>query len=116
MAQKALDFALTGEAGTSSASIIAAVANENADLAYDVAVANQARVEALLDSGGQADFVADLAADSRDPAIIGKLERFGATLAADRRRPVEARIAALRQRFESEPRLAREIGEWLAAR
>ena len=116
LAQKALDFALTGEAGTSSASIIAAVANENADLAYDFAVANQARVEALLDSGGQADFVADLAADSRDPAIIGKLERFGAPLAADRRRPDEARIAALRQRFESEPRLAREIGEWLAAR
>jgi len=116
LARKALDFALTGEAGTSSAAIVAAVAAENADLAFDFTVANRAAVEALVDSGGQPDFISGLAAASRDPAMIGKLERFGATLTADRRRPVDARIAALRQRLESEPRMAREIGEWLARR
>ena len=116
LAQKALDFALTGEAGTSSAAIIAAVSAENADLAFDFAVAHRAAVEALVDSGGQPDYIAGLAAASRDPAMIGKLERFGATLTSDLRRPVDARIAALRQRLDSEPRLTREIGQWLARR
>lgn len=116
LAQKALDYAITGEAGTTSASIIAAVAGEHPDLAYDYAIAHRAQVEGLLDSGGRPGFLADLAAESRDPAIIGKLEQLSAGLAADDRRPVEQRLSALRQRFESEPRVAREIGQWLAAR
>ena len=52
LAQKALDFALTGEAGTTSADIIAAVAGEHADLAFDFALANRAKVEALVDAAG----------------------------------------------------------------
>jgi aminopeptidase N len=116
LAQRALDFALTGEAGTTSAAIIAAVSAENADLAFDFAIANRAKVESLLDAGGRPGFIAELATASRDPAMIAKLERFAAGLAADERRPVVRRIATLRQRLESEPRMAREIGEWLAAR
>jgi len=114
LAQRALDFAITGEAGTSSAAIIAAVAAGNADLAFDFAMANRGKVDALLDTGGREGYIAGLAAASRDPAMIGKLEQLAASSAADERRPVEIRIAAMRQRFENEPRLAREIGEWLA--
>ncbi len=114
LAQRALDFALTGQAGTSSANIIAAVAKEHADLAFDFAVANRAKVETLVDSAGGTGYVAGLAAASRDPAMIGKLERFRDASPADERRGIERRIAQIRQRLDSEPRLAREIGEWLA--
>jgi aminopeptidase N len=116
LAQRALDFALTGEAGTTSPNVITAVAAEHADLAYDYAMSNRARVEALIDTFGQASFISALAVPSRDPAMIGKLEQFRDSLPADQRRLVERRIAALRQRQESEPRLSRQLGEWLATR
>jgi hypothetical protein len=116
LAQKALDFALTGEAGTSSAAIIAGAAVEHADLTFDFALANRAKVETLVDSSGLTGWIAGLAAASRDPAMIGKLERFRDASPADERRGIERRIAQIRQRLESEPRLAREIGDWLAAR
>ena len=116
LARRALDFAVTGQAGTASAAIIKAVADRNADLAYDFSLAHRAQVEALLDTGGREGFIADLAATSRDPAMIGKLESFAASLSSDQRRPVEQALAALRQRLESQPRMAREIQQWLASR
>jgi aminopeptidase N len=115
LAQKALDFALTGKAGTASASIIVAVSAEHADLAYDFAVANQKAVLALVDSSGRSEYIPELSATSRDPAMIGKLEQFGTGLAPDERRPVERQLAALRQRLESQPRMAGEIAAWLPA-
>ncbi len=116
LAQRALDLALTGEAGTSSSNIIAAVSVEHPDLAFDFAVANRARVESLVDSAGGTGFVAGLAAASRDPAMIGKLERFRDASPADERRGIERRIAQIRNRLATEPRLAREIDAWLKAR
>jgi aminopeptidase N len=116
LAQRALDFALTGEAGTSSANIITAVAGEHPDLAFDFALANRAKVEPLVDDSGRTGYLAGLAATSRDPAMIGKLERFRDASPADERRGIERRIAQIRQRLESEPRLAAQIGAWLAAR
>ncbi len=116
LAQKALDFALTGEAGTTSAAIIEAVSASNADLAFDFALANRAKVEALVDSSGRAGYIAGLAATSRDPAMIGKLEAFRATVAEDEWRGIDRRIAGIRERLASEPRVAGEVGTWVAAR
>jgi aminopeptidase N len=116
LAQRALDFALTGEAGTASAQIISAVAGEHPDLAFDFALANRAKVDPLVDGSGRTGYIAGLAAASRDPAMIGKLERFRDASPGDERRGIERRIAQIRQRLESEPRLAREIRAWLAAR
>jgi aminopeptidase N len=113
LAQRALDFALTGEAGTASAQIISAVAAEHSDLAFDFALANRATVESLVDGSGLTGYIAGLAAASRDPAMIGKLERFRDASPADERRGIDRRIAQIRQRLDSEPRLAREIGAWL---
>jgi hypothetical protein len=48
--------------------------------------------------------------------MIGKLERFRDASPPDERRGIERRIAQIRDRLESEPRLASEIGEWLARR
>jgi aminopeptidase N len=116
LAQRALDFAVTGDAGTASAQIITAVAAEHPDLAFDFALANRAKVDPLVDASGRTGYIAGLAAASRDPAMIGKLEAFRDASPADERRGIERRIAQIRQRLESEPRLAREIGEWLEKR
>ncbi|MEO6389150.1 MAG: M1 family aminopeptidase [Croceibacterium sp.] len=115
LAQKAFDFALTGQAGTSSAAIMSAVAGENPDFAFDYALAHRTTVDPVIDSGGQAEFFAGLARQSRDPAIVGKLESYAATLSALDRRPVDVRLSSLRQRLVSEPRMASEIATWLAA-
>ena len=113
LAQRALDFALTGEAGTSSAEIIAAIGREHPELAFDFALANRSKVDALVDASGRIGYLAGLAAASRDPAMIGKLERFRDASPPDERRAVDRRIAQIRDRLATEPRLAREIGEWL---
>jgi aminopeptidase N len=114
LAQRALDFALTGEAGTTSATIIAAVSGEHPDLAFDFALANRSKVDALVDASGRTGYIAGLAAASRDPAMIEKLERFRDASPADERRGIERRIAQIRERLQTEPRLAGEIGAWLA--
>ena len=114
LAKRAFDFALTGEAGTSSANIMAAVALGNADFAYDYAMANRQKVEAQIDTFGQASFIAGLAVTARDPAIIGKLEALRDSVPQDQRRQIERRIAALKQRFASEPRMREQLGAWFA--
>jgi len=114
LAKRAFDFALTGEAGTVSPRIMTAVAAGNADFAFDYAMANRAKVEAQIDTFGQASFIAGLAVASRDPAIIGKLEALRESVPQDQRRAIERRIAALKQRFESEPRMRDQLGAFLA--
>src|SRR5690606_40761940 len=116
LAERALAFALTGEAGTSSAAIITAVSREHPELAFDFALANRAAVEALVDASGRTGYIASLATASRDPEMIGKLEQFAESVPTDQRRSVERSIAAIRERLDTEPRLAREVDEWLAAR
>src|SRR5690606_19953089 len=49
LARRALDFALTGEAGTSSAEIISGVSGEHPDMAFDFALAHRTEVDALVD-------------------------------------------------------------------
>ena len=87
--------------------MVDAVSDENADLAYDFALANRAAVENLLDSsGGKAEFIASLGAHSHDPAMVGKLEALLKTVPDEEKRPIEAKIAALRQKLASDPRMA----------
>jgi len=114
LAKRAFDFALGGEAGTVSPRIMTAVAAGNADFAFDYAMANRAKVEAQIDTFGQAGFIAGLAVTSRDPAIVGKLEALRDSVPQDQRRAIERRIAALNQRFESEPRMREQLAALLA--
>ena len=116
LAQRALDFALSGEAGTASAAIIAEVADEHPALAYDFVMANRAKVEALLDASARSEYIADIAAKAKDPAMIERVEQYSAALPDDQRRPFDRVIGQLRDRFESEPRLRAEIGAWLETR
>jgi aminopeptidase N len=116
LAQRALDLALTGEAGTTSSRIISAVANEHPELAFDFAIANRERVEQLVDNSARARYFANLAQDSRDQAIFERLARLRADTPEDERRAIDQVVASLRQRFASEPRLRQQIGSWLAGR
>jgi aminopeptidase N len=116
LAQRALDFAITGEAGTTSSEIITSVAGANPDLAYDFTVAHRARVESLVDDSGRSSFYRRLVGASVDPAMVGKLEALRATLPADQQRPIDQAIAALKQRLESRPRMRTELHDWLAKR
>ena len=116
LAQRALDLALTGEAGTSSSRIISAVAAEHPELAFDFAIANRGRVEQLVDNSARARYFANLAQASRDQATFERLARLRAETPSDERRAIDQVVATLRQRFASEPRLRQQIGSWLAAR
>jgi aminopeptidase N len=115
LAQKALDFALTGKAGTTSAAIITSVAGANPDLAYDFTVAHRAQVEALVDDSGKSQFYRRLVGTSMDPAMVGKLEQLRGVLPEDQRKPIDQAIAALKDRLASYPRMRTALHDWLVA-
>ena len=114
LAQKALDFALTGKAGTTSAAIITNVAESNPELAYDFTIAHLGRVNSLIDNSGFSTFYRRLVANSVDPAMIGKLEALSASLPTDQRRPIDQASAALKDRLASYPRTRAALRGWLA--
>jgi aminopeptidase N len=116
LARKALDFALTGKAGTTSSAIITTVAEQNPELAYDFTVANREKAESLVDDSGRSTFYRRLVGASVDPTMIGKLETLRATLPEDQQKPIDQAIAALKERLESYPRLRTALHDWLAAR
>jgi aminopeptidase N len=115
LAQKALDFAITGKAGTTSAAIITSVARANPDLAYDFTVAHRQQAEALVDDSGKARFYQRLVGTSVDPAMVGKLEKLRADLPADQRTPIDQALASLKNRLETYPRLRTSLHDWLTA-
>jgi aminopeptidase N len=115
LAQKALAFALTGKAGTTSAAIITNVGQANPALAFDFTIAHRSQVEALIDDSGKSQFYRRLVGASTDPAMVGKLEQLRATLPADQQRPIDQAVAALKDRLESYPRMRAALHDWLAA-
>jgi aminopeptidase N len=114
LAQKALDFALTGKAGTTSAAIITSVARANPDLAYDFTLAHRQQAESLVDDSGKARFYQRLVNTSVDPAMPGKLEQLRGALPEDQRTPIDQALASLKDRLETYPRLRTSLHSWLA--
>ena len=118
LARRALDLALTDEPGATNASqLISSVAGIHPDLAFDFAVANHARVEALVDASSRSRCVAGLGAGSADPAMIGKLARYAEQhMTPQSRAPVDRAIAAIRDRIRVRTERLPEITRWLEAR
>ena len=116
LAERALVLALSGEAGTASAEIIATTAGEHAEMVFDFVMANRERVNELVDASGQANYVARIGAQSDQPAMIEKLEAFRETLPENERKPIDRALVSLRERFASEPRMRAELRDWLDAR
>ncbi|MDB5692649.1 MAG: family peptidase [Alphaproteobacteria bacterium] len=118
LAQRALDLALTDEPGpTTSPNIIAAVAAEHPDLAFDFALRNRERVEALVDSSSRSRYLPGLAGGSSDPAMIGKLEAFATrNMTPQSRRPADVAIASIRDRVRIRATRLPEITRWFEAK
>ena len=116
LARRALDLALTDEAGaTNSASMISHVANQHPDLAFDYAVAHREQVEQKIDATSRSRFFPGLARRSADPAMVAKLNTYADQhLAADARGDVKIAIASIEYRVKVRKERLPEIDAWLA--
>jgi aminopeptidase N len=117
LARRALDLALTDEPGaTTSSSLIGSVAGSHPDLAFDFAITNRARVEALVDASSRSRFIPGLGAGSIDPAMIGKLTQYAEQhMTAQSRAPADRAIAGIRNRLRVKEQRLPDISRWFEA-
>ena len=118
LARRALDLALTDEPGATNASqLISSVAAVHPDLAFDFALANRARVEALVDVSSRSRYLASLGAGSSDPAMIEKLTAYAERhMTAQSRAPADRAISGIRDRIRVRTERLPDITRWLDAR
>jgi len=115
LAQRALDLALTAEPGaTNSAGMIRGVSWQHPELAYDFAVAHRAQVDKLVDSTSSSRYYPALGGTSFDPAMIGKIKAYEATIDPSARRPAEAVIANIQYRLMIRKDRLPAVDAWLA--
>ncbi|HET9810964.1 MAG TPA: M1 family metallopeptidase [Sphingomicrobium sp.] len=116
LARKALDLALTDEPGkTVSAGIIGAVSGRHPELALDFVLSHWPQVEKFVDATSQSRFVARIASGSDELETIAKLESYAKEhIAASARKPIDQSINVIRVRLEREPRIKKQVAEWLA--
>ncbi len=114
LAARALDLALTDQPGaTTSAALIAAVAGEHSELAFDFFVAHRAAVLALLDKSARTTYIERLAARADSVGMVAKLTAYGQTLPADARPPVDRALARLVNRLAIKQRVVQQTAGWL---
>lgn len=114
LAQKALDLAMTDEPGeTVSPSILSYVSFEHPEMAYDYAIAHKEDVMKRVDLSSSSRYFPALAQGSLDPATIGKLEAYAATLAEEARKPTEEAIATIRYRTSVHEKRMPGVDAWL---
>ncbi len=118
LARRALGLALTEEPGATNASqLISSVAAVHPDLAFDFALANRERVEALIDVSSRSRYLAGLGAGSADPAMIGKLTAYAERhMTAQSRAPADRAISGIRDRIRVRTERLPDITSWLEAR
>jgi Arc/MetJ family transcription regulator len=116
LAQRALDLALTDEAGaTAGASMISHVALKHPDLAFDFAVANRAQVEKKVDASSLSRYFPGLAGRSADPAMVAKLQSYAKQhLSADAQGDARTAIASIGYRVKVRSQRLPQIDAWLA--
>ncbi|GGE77843.1 M1 family metallopeptidase [Massilia psychrophila] len=118
LARRALALAMTDEPGvTNSAAMLAQVAQEHPDMAFDFALAHIDKVNQRVDATSRSRYLPRLASGSADPATIGKLNAYaGANFAAGSRRDADTAIAGIRDRIKTRAERLSEIDAWLSAR
>lgn len=115
LAKAARDLALTDAPGkTTSAAMIVASAGLFPEATYDFAIANRTRIEELVDAQSRVTFIAGLASGATDPAMVGKLQAFKASLPADAARPVDQVIGGLTEKAKARPMFVKGLTGWLA--
>ncbi|MCL7713488.1 M1 family metallopeptidase [Stenotrophomonas mori] len=115
LARRALDMALTDEPGaTSSAGMIASVAREHADMAFDFAVAHRGQVDRLVDSTSRARYYPGLARNSDSPQMVDRVRAFAEQhIAATSRRDAETVIGGIQTRLKLRAERKPQIDAWL---
>lgn len=114
LAQQALDLSLTDAPGkTNSAAIMTRVATMHPELAFDFVLANRAKVETLIDASGRGRFYQRITQNGDTQVMADKVSAFAETLDADVRKPLDAALAAVRDRVATTPRIAKETAAWL---
>ncbi|PYJ88485.1 MAG: aminopeptidase, partial [Verrucomicrobia bacterium] len=115
LAQRALELALTDEAGPGNSSqIIGAVAVLHPDLVFDFALQHREKVESFVDVSSRSRYLPRLAWRSADPAMIGKLEDY-ALMTPQSRKPADITISMIRDRIRVRQTRLPDITQWLAA-
>ncbi|HKR75176.1 MAG TPA: M1 family metallopeptidase [Rhodanobacter sp.] len=115
LAQRALDLALTDEPGaTNSAGMIGTVSRQHPEMAYDFAMAHRAQVDKLVDSTSSSRYYPSLGGSSFDPAMIGKIKAYEATIAPGARRPADTVIANIQYRMMIRKDRLPAVDAWLA--
>jgi aminopeptidase N len=117
LARRALELAMTDEPGvTNSAAMLAQVASQHPDMAFDFALANMEKVNQRVDATSRSRYFPRLASGSADPATIVKLDTYaGANLAAGSRRDADTAVAGVRDRIKVRAERLPMIDAWLAA-
>jgi aminopeptidase N len=115
LAQRALDLALTAEPGeTTSPGIIRQVAFHHPDLAWDFVQNNLPAVLDKLLESDRPDFVPAIGAQSFDPAMIDKIQRYAQKhIALDARRKAEESMTAIRERLRIRSTRLPLITKWM---
>jgi aminopeptidase N len=115
LAQRALQLALSQEPGaTTGSAMIAAVAAEHPDLAFDFALQNRQAVEGLVDTSSRSRFFPQLGSRSADPAMVAKLQDYATRyLTPQSRRSADQAIASIQDRIRVRQTRLPDITRWL---
>jgi aminopeptidase N len=114
LAQRALDIALTQEAPVPvRSSIIAAVASEHPELAFDWAVKHKDAVNAILDESVKSEFIVGLASGGSNLALAQRVTAYAnANLAPESRATARQVVSFITVRAALKAKLAPAIGQW----
>ncbi len=114
LAAKALALTLTDEIPVPMrGNVIAAVASQHPAMAFDWAVANADKVNAMLETSTKSAFIVGLPAGSGDPAVAARVTAYAAkALPAASRKPAETTVAVINYRAGLRARQAAAIGKW----
>ena len=115
LAQRALELAVSGEPdATIGAGIIASVAQEHAERAFDFALANLPKVNGLVESSSRAGYFPGLASGSASPAMVDKLKAYAdANLPASARSHTNTAVSRMQYRATVIRDRMPEIDAWL---
>ena len=118
LAAKALALTLTDEIPVPMrGNVIAAVAGQHPAMAFDWAVANETKVNAMLESSTRSAFIVALPTGSGDPAVAARVTAYAAkTLPVTSRKPAETTVAVINYRAGLRARQAAAIGMWAGAK
>ncbi|WJI14333.1 M1 family metallopeptidase [Pseudoxanthomonas winnipegensis] len=115
LAQRALDMALTDEPGaTNAASMIGAVSQEHADLAFDFAVSHREKVDTLVDSTSRARYYPGLGSSADDLKMVAKIKAYADKyIAPTSRRAAETVMTSIQTRVKLQAERRPQVVAWL---